>query len=76
MIKSELLKYLGTDIVLGDENDWKKNITETFVTECLDELQYGPSPQCNADARNWGICYWSKMFAACPPELGGGNCSF
>lgn len=33
-VKTELLKYLGADVVLGDENDWKKNVTEQFISEC------------------------------------------
>lgn len=74
-IKSALLKYLGRDAVLGDENDWKKNVTEQFVSECLDGLM-NSTAHCTPNARAWGVCYWNKMFNACPVELGGGTCKF
>ncbi|KAL5291449.1 hypothetical protein ACFFRR_010695 [Megaselia abdita] len=74
-IKSALLEYLGRDVLLGDENDWKKDVSERFVSECLQQLS-NSSGQCNPDARSWGVCYWKKMFGACPAELGGGTCKF
>ncbi|KAL5291306.1 hypothetical protein ACFFRR_010606 [Megaselia abdita] len=74
-VKSALLEYLGKDVVLGDENDWKKNVTERFVSECLAELT-NSTGFCNSDSRRMGVCYWKKMFEACPVELNGGTCNF
>lgn len=69
---------IGKGVVLGDENDWKKNVTNTYLSDCANEigLKVGPSAECNPDARNLANCYWKKMFDACPVRLGGGTCSF
>lgn len=77
-IKNSLLEYLGSEVVLGDENDWKKNVTEAFVSECLNQMTNNTMPgiRCNPDARKFGVCYWGKMFGACPADLRSETCRF
>lgn len=72
-IQSALIDLFGRDAMLGDDDDWKKDVTEQFISECLEDLLDSTS-FCNPDARSFGICYWNKMFRACPVKLGGGNC--